>query len=110
MEEIRVEAWSCNLSLASPLEGAIQHVGYRSHHFRFQENAMGANCFPCWLVETSEAPHEMTLYLRLHNSPGAGERHHLQADVPKEMWRKLSIEPQPWRIQIVAARILLLED
>ncbi len=107
---INVDAWKCNLSLASPLSGEIKHVGYRSHHFRFQQNAHGANTFPCWLVETSEAPHEMTLYLHLHRPPAPGESHHLQADISKEVWNKLSTEPQPWKIQIDPARLLLLED
>ena len=105
-----VEAWDCNLSLVTPPAGAIRHVGYRSHHFRFQQNAAGENVFPCWLVETSEAPHEMTLYLRLHRAPKSSDRPHLQADIPKEQWRILSSQPQPWQIQIDPARLLLLED
>lgn len=109
-DQISVEAWKCNVSLASPLSCDIKHVGYRSHHFHFQKNAHGANTFPCWLVETSEAPHEMTLYLHLHRPPRPGERHHLQADISKETWHALSSQPQPWKIQIDPARLLLLED
>ena len=109
--KIAVEAWGCSgLSLAGERGGTIRHVGYRSHHFRFQQNATGENVFPCWLVESSEAPHEMTLYLRLHCAPEPGDGPHLQADIPKEQWRALSSEAQPWRIQIVPARLLLLED
>ena len=108
---IAVEAWGCSgLSVAGERGGTIRHVGYRSHHFRFQQNAAGENVFPCWLVETSEAPHEMTLYLRLHSAPEHGDGPHLQADIPKEQWRALSSEVQPWRIQIVPERLLLLED
>jgi len=59
-------------------------------------------------VTTSEAPHEMTLYLRLHAAPDAGEPPHLQADVPKELWRTLSAEPQPWHVQLDPGRLLLL--
>ena len=107
---VAVEAWGCGLSLTAPHTGAIRHVGYRSHHFRFQQNANGENVFPCWLVETSEAPHEMTLYLRLHHAPQLGDLPHLQADISKEQWRALSTQPQPWQIQIDPARLLLLED
>ena len=107
---IVVDAWNCSLTLAAPCSGSITHAGYRSHHFRFQQNASGENVFPCWLVETSEAPHERTLYLRLHNPPQPGEPHHVQADIPKEQWRELSAQSQPWQIQIVPERILLLED
>ena len=51
----------------------------------------------------------MTLYLRLHAAPEAGELPHLQADVSKEVWRALSCEPQPWRVRLDPARLLLLE-
>jgi hypothetical protein len=52
----------------------------------------------------------MTLYLRLHNAPREGELPHLQADIPKEAWRVLSAQPQPWRITLDPARLLLLQD
>jgi molybdate transport system permease protein len=52
----------------------------------------------------------MTLYLRLHHEPQPGDPPHLQADIPKEQWRALSIQPQPWKIQIDPERLLLLED
>jgi hypothetical protein len=51
----------------------------------------------------------MTLYLRLHAAPCAGEAPHLQADVPKDLWRALSTQPQPWRVTLDPERLLLLE-
>jgi len=42
--------------------------------------------------------------------PLAGAAPHLQADVPKDLWRALSVEPQPWRVRLDPARLLLLED
>lgn len=107
---LAVAAWNCELALARPSAGAVPHLGYRSHHFRFQQNAEGENCFPCWLMETSEAPHEVTLYLRLHQPPQLGDQPHLQADLPKEQWRALAVQPQPWTIQLDPARLLLLQD
>jgi molybdate transport system permease protein len=75
----------------------------------FQKPADTENTFPCWLVSTNEAPHEMTLYLRLHAEPSAGQAPHLQADVGKDLWRELAAQAQPWRITLDPARILLLE-
>jgi len=106
---IAVPGWECDLRLAAPHQGPVDHVGYRSHYFRFDQED-GDNVFPCWLIETSEAPHEMTLYLRLHRAPRAGDPHHLQADLPKDAWRALSAKPQPWKIRLDPARLLLLED
>jgi molybdate transport system permease protein len=104
-----VHAWGCELT--TRMDGTSPtHVGYRSHQFAFQAEAGTANTFPCWLVSTSEAPHEMTLYLRLHAAPEQGDAPHLQADLPKDAWRKLQMEPQPWRITLDPERLLLLQD
>ena len=107
---IAVPTWQCDLSLSAAPPPALTHIGYRSHHFRLQPAQTGPNVFPCWLVEASEAPHEMTLYLRLHSAPAPGDSHHVQADIPKDQWHALSAQPQPWHIQVDPTRVLLLED
>jgi len=106
---IAVEAWNCRLASTLEVPEGLTHVGFRSHQVVFQPAAESKNTFPCWLVSSSEAPHEMTLYLRLHASPRAGEAAHLQADVPKDVWRVLKEQPQPWRIMLDPARLLLLK-
>ena len=106
---IAVGAWNCELQTAEPVPHALTHVGIRSHQIVFQRASKDPNTFPCWLVSTSEAPHEMTLYLRLHTLPRPGELAHLQADVPKELWRALSTQPQPWEVKLDPAKLLMLE-
>ena len=106
---IQVDAWECRLRTAIEVPEALTHVGFRSHHLAFQKADGGENTFPCWLVSTSEAPHEMTLYLRLHTEPVPGQTPHLQADVAKDVWRALSAQPQPWRITLDPGRMLVLE-
>jgi ABC-type sulfate/molybdate transport systems ATPase subunit len=108
--QIAVETWNCELQTNDRGADSLAHVGIRSHQVLFQQTADAENTFPCWLVTTSEAPHEMTLYLRLHKAPEPGEPPHLQADVPKELWRKLSTMPQPWLVTLDPARLLLLKD
>jgi molybdate transport system permease protein len=105
---IAVDAWNCELAAAGEVSTALTHVGFRSHQLRFQQPADGVNTFPCWLISSSEAPHEMTLYLRLHERPQFGDPPQLQADVPKDVWRVLSQQPQPWRVTLDPARLLLL--
>ncbi len=106
---IAVEAWNCQLKSAAEVAHALTHIGFRSHQIVMQDTADGENTFPCWLVAFSEAPHEMTLYLRLHTAPHAGDPPHLQADITKDAWRALSSQPQPWHVQLDPARLLLLE-
>jgi molybdate transport system permease protein len=107
-DRIAVKAWDCELRTAIQVPDAFTHAGIRSHQIVFQPSANDENTFLCWLVGSSEAPHEMTLYLRLHTAPEAGEPPHLQADVPKDLWRTLSVESQPWRVRLDPARLLLL--
>ncbi len=108
-DSVQVDAWECRLQTASEVPEALTHVGFRSHQLAFQGVEGGENTFPCWLVSTSEASHEMTLYLRLHTEPVPGQKPHLQADVAKDVWRSLSAQPQPWRIMLDPGRLLLLE-
>ena len=113
-DRIAVDAWSCELACelqtAVPVPDRLTHLGMRSHQIKFGPELRGENTFPCWLVSSSESPHEMTLYLRLHAPPHPGDKPHLQADVPKDLWRTLSAQPQPWSIQLAPGRLLLLED
>jgi molybdate transport system permease protein len=106
---IAVSVWNCELRTANPVPYTLTHAGIRSHQVAFQIAANDENTFPCWLLATSEAPHEMTLYLRLHAAPQPGQLPHLQADVPKDLWQTLAVEPQPWRVRLDPARLLLLE-
>jgi ABC-type sulfate/molybdate transport systems ATPase subunit len=106
---IAVKAWECELQTAVPVSDGLTYMGFRSHQITFQPTADGVNTFPCWLVATSEAPHEMTLYLRLHGPAQVGDPAHLQADLPKELWRTLQQRPQPWQVRFDPARLLLLE-
>jgi molybdate transport system permease protein len=109
-DRIAVDAWDCELQTAMPVPDALTHVGLRSHQIEFHPAGEAENTFLCWLVSTSEAPHEMTLYLRLHKMPLADDPSHLQADVPKETWRALSAQPQPWRVRLNPDRLLLLRE
>ena len=106
---IDVPGWGCRFSSSAPVPQTLTHLGYRSHQIRFGDDAPGENVFPCWLVSTSEAPHEITLYLRLGPKPGPEDEPHLQADVPKDFGRILCVRPQPWNIMFDPARLLLLE-
>jgi molybdate transport system permease protein len=107
--QISVGAWNCELHTAKPVPHALTHVGFRSHQFILQPAVRDENTFPCWLVGTSEAPHEMTLYLRLQAPARPDEPANLQADVSKELWRALVMQPQPWEIKLDPARLLMLE-
>ncbi|WP_299485584.1 molybdate ABC transporter permease subunit [Acaryochloris sp. IP29b_bin.137] len=111
----QVEAlnWHCLLQTFEPLPPQLSQIGIRAHQLCFSTHSPSSaspNTFPCWLAATSETPHRMTLYLKLHGPPNHGQDYHLQAEVFKEKWVALKDQPQPWTVYLDPLRLLLLED
>jgi molybdate ABC transporter permease protein len=108
----QVEAldWGCTLQTDLPVLHRIAHIGIRAHQIDFADNPHGTNTFPCWLVATSETPHRMTLYLKLHQPPDDTNHYHLQAEVFKEKWAILQHRPFPWHVCLDSLRLILMTD
>ncbi|MEM8614648.1 MAG: molybdate ABC transporter permease subunit [Cyanobacteria bacterium P01_H01_bin.105] len=112
--QVEVRHWQCLLQTLEPLPSNLTQIGIRAHQIDFLEQAHGQplapNTFHCWLAATSETPHRMTLYLKLHR-PSTSERdYHLQAEVFKEKWVSLKDQPFPWTVYLDPLRLILLED
>jgi molybdate transport system permease protein len=104
---IAVPALGISLTIGQPPRPDLTHVGIRARHLRMVEEGSGrANVFPCWLRETRESPHEMTLYLQLQE--GAGQAH-LEMQISKDDWKRLEAKPEPWMLELAPDRLLLLE-
>ena len=71
------------------------------------------NVFPCWLVQSSETPFRITLFLTLqqHSSqspqPGAAQ---LQAEVYKEKWQRFRDKPLPWHVRLPPDSLFWMKD
>jgi molybdate transport system permease protein len=103
---IHLPQFGISLTAADEMRTDVTHVGIRARHLRLLEAESGkANVFRCWLRETRESPHEMTLYLQLRE--GAGEPH-LEMQMAKEEWRALEARPQPWLLEIAPERLIPL--
>jgi molybdate ABC transporter permease protein len=105
--------WSCILKVIEPIPDSLAYIGIRAHHFHFEElektpSSNTENTFPCWLVQTSETPHRMTLYLKLHSPPTQANDYHLQAELFKETWTKLKDQPYPWHIRLDSLNLFLM--
>jgi len=101
--------WSCSLNVLDPTP-SLAWVGIRAHHLAFTQDLNQDNTFPCWLAQTSETQHRMTLYLKLHTPPTHSQDYHLQAEVLKEKWTDLKEFPFPWAIYLAPLRLILMED
>jgi molybdate transport system permease protein len=116
--------WGCALRLTQPTTQSTSQstaqpagfVGIRAHHIEFVE-ANGAsseeNVFPCWLVQSSETPFRVTLFLTMqqHSSqspqPGAAQ---LQAEVYKEKWRRFHDKPLPWHVRLPSDSLFWMKE
>ncbi len=112
--------WGCALRLTQPAAQSTAQsagfVGIRAHHIEFVE-ANGAsseeNVFPCRLVQSSETPFRVTLFLSLqqHSSqspqPGAAQ---LQAEVYKEKWQRFRDKLLPWHVRLRADSLFWMKD
>ncbi|MEA5572904.1 molybdate ABC transporter permease subunit [Calothrix sp. UHCC 0171] len=101
--------WGCNLEVIEPIPNKLSHVGIRAHQINFTNDPNQANTFPCWLVRTSETPHRMTVFLKLHSPAENSSDYHLQAEVFKEKWIRIQDLPFPWYVRLDAFRLMLME-
>ncbi len=107
----KVEAidWGCTLEVVESIPENLSHVGIRAHQIVFKNDANLENTFPCWLVRTSETPHRMTLFLKLHSPAENVHDYHLQAEVYKEKWVTIKDKPFPWYVHLDPVRLMLME-
>jgi len=107
--------WGCTLRVAREIPRAIAEVAIRAHHIRVTaadtaRQALEQNTFPCWMAAVSEAPFNVTLYVRLHVPAADPSDYHLQVEITQEEWAKLKSEPFPWLAQIDPERLFSLPD
>ncbi|MBD2295873.1 molybdate ABC transporter permease subunit [Anabaena sphaerica FACHB-251] len=101
--------WGCTLEVVESIPNQLSHIGIRAHQIEFHNDATQENTFPCWLVRTSETPHRMTLFLKLHSPAENIHDYHLQAEVYKEKWVTIKDKPFPWYVHLDPVRLMLME-
>ncbi|MBD2595591.1 molybdate ABC transporter permease subunit [Nostoc spongiaeforme FACHB-130] len=109
-QTIQALDWDCHLQVVQPIPDELSHVGIRAHQLIFSSDESPVNTFPCWLVRTSETPHRMTLFLKLHTTPNNPQDYHLQAEVFKEKWVNIKDQPFPWYVRLDPLRLMLMEN
>ncbi|MBD2353150.1 molybdate ABC transporter permease subunit [Tolypothrix sp. FACHB-123] len=102
--------WGCQLKIMAAMPQNISYVGIRAHHISFTKDPNQENTFPCWLVRTSETPHRMTLFLKLHSAANNPQDYHLQAEVFKEKWVTIKDQPFPWYLRLDPLSLILMES
>ncbi|MEH2386857.1 MAG: molybdate ABC transporter permease subunit [Nostoc sp.] len=108
-QQVEATDWGCTLQVIEPVKSELSHVGIRAHQFIFTNDSSQENTFPCWVVRTSETPHRMTLFLKLHSPAKNSQDYHLQAEVFKEKWATMKDQPFPWHVRLDPLRLILME-
>ncbi|MBW4675707.1 MAG: molybdate ABC transporter permease subunit [Desmonostoc geniculatum HA4340-LM1] len=108
-QQVEATDWGCNLQVVEPINSELSHVGIRAHQIIFTNNSSGENTFPCWVVRTSETPHRMTLFVKLHSAANNSHDYHLQAEVFKEKWVTMKDQAFPWYVRLDPLRLILME-
>ncbi|MEI1377269.1 molybdate ABC transporter permease subunit [Nostoc sp. UHCC 0926] len=108
-QQVEATDWGCTLQVVEPAKSELSHIGIRAHQLIFTNDSSQENTFPCWLVQTSETPHRMTLFLKLHSAGKNSQDYHLQAEVFKEKWATIKDQPFPWYVRLDPLRLILME-
>lgn len=108
-EKVKAINWDCDLKIAETIPNKLSHIGIRAHQIGFTNHPEKENTFPCWLVRSSETPHRMTLFLKLHSPANNHHDYHLQAEVYKEKWVTIKDKPFPWYVYLDPLRLILME-
>ncbi|MBD2203472.1 molybdate ABC transporter permease subunit [Calothrix sp. FACHB-1219] len=107
--QVEASDWGCNLQVLPANSRDLAYIGIRAHQIAFTNNPQQENTFPCWLVRTSETPHRMSLFLKLHSPATSPHDYHLQAEVFKEKWLTMKDQPFPWYVHLDPLRLMLMD-
>ena len=109
--------WDCNLILENAIASQVNYVGIRAHQLTFEEleilrddyQPRDINIFPCWLAQSSETPHRITLYIKLNSPPTHFNDYHFQVELFKENWQLLKYCSFPWHLRLNPACLFVME-
>ncbi|NHC34744.1 molybdate ABC transporter permease subunit [Scytonema millei] len=105
---VKATDWGVELQVTESISEQLKYVGIRAHQIIFTTDSNRENTFPCFLAQTSETPHRMTVYLKLYQQPTNPSDYHLQAEVFKEKWEILKGRSFPWYIRLDPMRLILM--
>ena len=109
--------WDCNLILENAIASQVNYVGIRAHQLTFEEleilrddyQPRDINLFPCWLAQSSETPHRITLYIKLNSPATHFNDYHFQVELFKENWQLLKYCSFPWHLRLNPSCLFVME-
>lgn len=133
--QVKAIDWGCNIYLNKPIKGFPKYIGLRANHIivsdlcenlkMYNNDAAYAaidsegktvrqnqttNIYDCWVVNTSETPFRMTVYLSLKKNHGGTRKYQLQWEVSKEKWLSMKDKPQPWKVYMNKEKLFVMKE
>lgn len=123
--------WGCKIHINQKITETEKYIGLRANHivvadsiqnieyYNKEFNCSGVNCkkdiekdniFDCWMVETSETPFRMTVYISLKENQDENSKYLIQWEVSKEKWFSIKDKPLPWKVYMDTEKLFLMEE
>ena len=108
--EVEALDWGIKLKLSKAVTKKPQFLGIRANHITTSSNSNQENVVDCWVVETTETPFHMTVYLSTCPPKPLSRDYNLQWEVSKDKWNEIINLPQPWKIYISKDKLFAMEN
>lgn len=99
-QSIWVPGWGISLRTTSGTEVIQGYAGIRANHIRLAQEHQSENVFKGWIVDHSETPFRITLYLKLNSEPDCNNDYHIQWEITRENWRIIRAAQQPLQVHL----------
>ncbi|MBN1498852.1 MAG: sulfate/molybdate ABC transporter ATP-binding protein [Spirochaetes bacterium] len=107
--DIFLPAWGITIKITRDYSN-ITHAGIRAHHIYFPENTDGENVFNVYTASVSEAQFSTTLYLKFNSPAEHSNDYHIQCELDRQEWKRITNLPQPWRLSLNRDEIIVITD
>lgn len=108
-QQLEAIDWDVKLHTVPGIPDYLAYTGIRAHQIIFGQDLSDINTFPCWLANTIEGPHRVTLYLKLNQLSNHDRDFHIQAELYKDKWLEIKEQALPWTVTLSPQRLLLLK-
>ena len=109
-EFIEVPLWNIKLKANFQIKSKSGYCGIRANHIEFGSGYFSENVFKARIVGNIETPFRQTIYLKFENAVNDYADYHIQWEVSKDIWDKISKESETINVHLPKDKIMCLES
>jgi ABC-type sulfate/molybdate transport systems ATPase subunit len=96
--ELESSDWGCRLVFHDTLPATLSFICISANYLDMSSSESDENIIVCRVIDTSESPFRIQIFLSPVSAPKDSESSIMQWDVSNEKWAQIKEVPQPWRI------------